>query len=601
MGNGFKGHLSYLETGKGKAQSRAERVAWMEFRNLPTRDLQVAACMMRATADLSVSGTRTPLYTFSVSCAPDDPVDERMLRGIAARIIRDLELEEYEVVIVAHRDRSHLHLHFAVNRVHPERGTLWSNWRDCYRIERSLRAQERELGLTVVPGWLEPVRARDVAGPGVAVPDPDARVLPRSRVKRRGGTFIEDVQARAVPVLESARSWSEAERGLAERGLSLVVKGGGFRITDGSRDVKASEVGREFSRFHLEKRFGPYPDYRARMAVADAPRPAEPWPAPEPRRAAIAPEPSEVRPERREELAFPAASPPAPVDPPSRPAPELASRTPVESVRGAPEPGGVDPPRPPRSRPVAPAPPPPPSAPDLPDWLRDLALHGAALEEAERRLEEAATAVHEAEHALAMIPQRTRSTEAAAESAALRIREVYADPEAATKEIRAFRRQRGSPALLAALRADPEQFGALREERQPWMFGIFYRSDTRKARSTAPLLAIALDHYYATAARAPSQEERAAAQQRVTDAHDALHIARRARRELPPAHSTEYRRELAQLFTSAAAEVPGGAERLARLLTTTLPRTARFVAGALNACDEARRRELGRGGLRMDL
>ncbi|HEX8906191.1 MAG TPA: hypothetical protein VF771_15185, partial [Longimicrobiaceae bacterium] len=38
--------------------------------------------------------------------------------------------------------------------------------------------------------------------------------------------------------------------------------------------MKASEVGREFSRYHLEKEFGPYPDYRARMAVANVITPA---------------------------------------------------------------------------------------------------------------------------------------------------------------------------------------------------------------------------------------------------------------------------------------------------------------------------------------
>jgi hypothetical protein len=47
------------------------------------------------------------------------------------------------------------------------------------------------------------------------------------------------------------------------------VKGGGFRITDGGRYVKASAVGPVFSRYHLEKRLGGYPDYRARMAVGD--------------------------------------------------------------------------------------------------------------------------------------------------------------------------------------------------------------------------------------------------------------------------------------------------------------------------------------------
>lgn len=54
-----------------------------EFYNLPMRDLQLAACFMAATANGSVSGTRTPVYFFSVSFDVDDPVDEAMMRRVA--------------------------------------------------------------------------------------------------------------------------------------------------------------------------------------------------------------------------------------------------------------------------------------------------------------------------------------------------------------------------------------------------------------------------------------------------------------------------------------------------------------------------------------
>jgi hypothetical protein len=278
MGQGFKGLISYLETGRGGRDRRVDRVEWVEFRNLPTRDPEVAACMMAATADASVSNTRTPVYHFSISCDPDDPVDGNALRRVADRIVRDLGLQEYEVLVFSHKDRSHPHLHFVVNRVHPVRGTLWSPWRDYYRIERTLRAQEVELGLRVVPGWLAPTPRREQAREGTVAPlhpSETWRLQPRPASRRGDSAFRTGLTERAVPVMERAHSWAELERGLAECGLSLRVKGGGFRLTDGRSDVKASEVGREFSRKNLEKRLGPYPDYRARMAVADvAPAPA---------------------------------------------------------------------------------------------------------------------------------------------------------------------------------------------------------------------------------------------------------------------------------------------------------------------------------------
>lgn len=270
-GRSFKKLCSYLATGEEGLQLERERVLWVECFNLPTRNWEVAACMMAATASTSVSNTQEPLYHFTISCHPDDPVDSKTLRRIAHRSIRDMGLRDYQVVVFAHKDRSHLHLHFVVNRVHPERCTLWSMWRDCYRMERSLRAQERELGLLIVPGWLAPTPAVEGLGVGVEGPGQEGAagwLRPRPGPRRGDDDFLHQVTERATPVLERAQSWAELKRGLADHGLSARVHRGGLQFTDGRFQVKASAVGRAYSRKNLEKRFGGYPGYRARMAVA---------------------------------------------------------------------------------------------------------------------------------------------------------------------------------------------------------------------------------------------------------------------------------------------------------------------------------------------
>jgi len=289
LSRSFKVPVRYVEVGRDGRQNRG---AWSETYNLPTRDLELAACFMGATANGSVSGTRTPVYFFSVSFDIDDPVDEAMMRRVARRTLRDMGLEEHEAVVVAHKDRSHPHLHFIVNRVHPTRFVLWRKWWDYARLERSLRAQEVELGLRVVPGRHAPVpslyRAREGHTEGWQQGAQWIKPLPGP--KRGDHAFLQDVIDRAGEFLAQARSWAELESGLAQRGLALTVKSGGFRITDGKRQVKASEVGRGFSRYHLEKRLGAYPDYRARMAVANM------GPVPPVRRIVVAP-PS-IRPKR---------------------------------------------------------------------------------------------------------------------------------------------------------------------------------------------------------------------------------------------------------------------------------------------------------------
>jgi predicted nucleic acid-binding Zn ribbon protein len=268
----FKNPLEYLEFGRDRMQRG--RAAWMEFHNLATRNPQLAACFMAATAAGSVSGTKKPVYHFCVSFDIDDPVDEATMRRVAERTRRDMGLLEYECVVVAHQDRSHPHLHFVVNLVHPERGTLWRDWRDYFRLERSLRAQEVELGLRIVPGWNAPVPSLARGRDGLEAHPQNARwIKPRPGPRRGDEAFLRDMIVRAAPVLQWARSWAEIERGLAEEGLTLRSKGGGFIITDGKHRVKASQVGRACSRYHLEKRLGRWPDYRARVAAASMGRP----------------------------------------------------------------------------------------------------------------------------------------------------------------------------------------------------------------------------------------------------------------------------------------------------------------------------------------
>jgi hypothetical protein len=79
---------------------------------------------------------------------------------------------------------------------------------------------------------------------------------------RGSARFVKQVRAQAGPVLERASTWVELERGLVGHGLSLRLKGGGFVLTDGVQEVKVSDVGRAFSRLHLENRLGRWPQMR---------------------------------------------------------------------------------------------------------------------------------------------------------------------------------------------------------------------------------------------------------------------------------------------------------------------------------------------------
>lgn len=247
LGKSFKGLISYLE--KGKDGQQAGRMEWAEFRNLPTRDPQVAARIMAATSRLS-DRTEAPVYHFSVSFALEDKVSRETMRRVADGVLRDLGLQNHQAVVTSHRDTAHQHMHFAVNTVNPETNRAWRKWRDWPRGHESMRRLEKELGLRQIP-------------------NPERKRQPLQQAVQGRRPLLERARDESVAVyFRTATTWGELERGLAEHGLRLRMTGRGMVVSDGQEDVKASEINRAFSRHRIEKRLGSHASYRAFREVA---------------------------------------------------------------------------------------------------------------------------------------------------------------------------------------------------------------------------------------------------------------------------------------------------------------------------------------------
>ena len=245
-GAGFGGLNRYLLTGK-KDHPNPDRVLWTSTRELALEDPDKAAILMRRTA--AQGRTKEPVHHISISIPPHDHLSREQWEQVADNTLRDLGLEGHQVLIVAHRDTAHEHIHLMVNRVHPETYRAWNRWQDQTRLMASLRVQERHLGLQLTP----------------YVPNPDR--LPNSllRLYERTGEppLLDYARSVARPVFQEARSWSELHDRLAEKGLYLERKGQGLVVTDDHRHVKASSVDRAASLRALEQRLGSYEERRS--------------------------------------------------------------------------------------------------------------------------------------------------------------------------------------------------------------------------------------------------------------------------------------------------------------------------------------------------
>jgi MobA/VirD2-like, nuclease domain len=146
----FRLSAAYL-AGHSKGQT-PERVAWAEARNLQTENPRAAAAIMEATAAQNLR-CKKPVYHFVLSFDPKDArrgkVPPEVMQEIANEAVERLGLTEHQMLIYAHKDTKHPHMHFLVNRIHSQTGKAFDRHNDGRNLTRLCRDIAKERGLNI--------------------------------------------------------------------------------------------------------------------------------------------------------------------------------------------------------------------------------------------------------------------------------------------------------------------------------------------------------------------------------------------------------------------------------------------------------------------
>jgi len=154
-GRSFKGAARYYLHDKGA--ETAERVAFVETRNLDTSDPSRAVARMIDTATSAgqlkqaagVKGGRPlkhPVYTFSLAWHPNETPTRDEQMEAAREALTALGMDDREALIVAHKDTAHPHVHVMVNRVCPRTGRAASNSEDRLKLQNWAEDHDRRHG-----------------------------------------------------------------------------------------------------------------------------------------------------------------------------------------------------------------------------------------------------------------------------------------------------------------------------------------------------------------------------------------------------------------------------------------------------------------------
>ncbi|HWU44388.1 MAG TPA: TraI/MobA(P) family conjugative relaxase, partial [Bdellovibrio sp.] len=160
------------------------------------------------------------------------------LEDIEDEFCKALGFSGHQRLSAVHQDTDNLHLHIAINKVHPQNFKVIEPYRDFYILSQTCRLLEQRHGLQVDNGMDQ--KGNKQQSPRNLNPDAQQSFL---------RWIQENLRESLIEVLSQAQGWNDLHEDLGPYGLTIKPRGAGLVIalTDGSLSVKASNVLKDLS------------------------------------------------------------------------------------------------------------------------------------------------------------------------------------------------------------------------------------------------------------------------------------------------------------------------------------------------------------------
>lgn len=184
-------------------------------------------------------------YHLLISFDAGDRPSAQTLREIEDELCKALGFNEHQRVSSVHTDTDNLHIHVAINKIHPQTRTIHNPYCDYNALGNVCQRLEQAHGLMQTN---HETRARGRSG---AATDMEHAAGVES--------LLGWIRRECLEELRQAKGWAALHEVLSRNGLAFREQGNGLIVSDlDGRTVKASSIARDLSKAHLVKRFGPF-------------------------------------------------------------------------------------------------------------------------------------------------------------------------------------------------------------------------------------------------------------------------------------------------------------------------------------------------------
>ncbi|EGU0150155.1 relaxase/mobilization nuclease domain-containing protein [Vibrio parahaemolyticus] len=242
----FKSLVKYMT----RAEQEQADIGQVRISNCGFDDVELAIKEVEATQSINTRSRSDKTYHLIFSFPVGEEPTPEQLEDIEQELCESIGYGEHQRISVVHTDTDNLHVHVAINKIHPISHNIVELKKDYYRLDEACKALELKHGLSV-----------------------DNRIDGRGRVKdgresdlsthSNSMSFKDWITAKSPQLeslLESCQSWQDLQKGLAQYDLELRKRGAGLVISAKNEKAfsKASHVSSNFSFRSLTAKLGEF-------------------------------------------------------------------------------------------------------------------------------------------------------------------------------------------------------------------------------------------------------------------------------------------------------------------------------------------------------
>ncbi len=237
----FSALIKYLTAPQGKT----ERIGQVSVTHCYTDELTASLLEIQNTQEMNKRAKSDKTCHLVLSFPEGERLPNIDMAVIEERFCEALGFCGHQRISVVHDDTNNLHMHIAINKIHPQKLTIHNPYYDYQKVASLCEQIEQEYGLTQVN------HETNI--------DKSNRIIQEIENKSGTESLLGWIRRECLDAIKSAESWQHLHVVLKTHDLEIKERGNGLVFVSGSGvAVKASSVDRSLSRNNLVKRLGDF-------------------------------------------------------------------------------------------------------------------------------------------------------------------------------------------------------------------------------------------------------------------------------------------------------------------------------------------------------